>query len=82
MCIRDRLFINGGQRGFEEGYNNGYRLGMYGYVPSWFTGRDNIATADFYFDQLRGMPASNSADQVESDLSGGLEPDGSDFSLV
>ena len=80
--VAKELFTNGGQRGFEEGYNNGYRLGMYGYVPSWFTGRDNIAMADFYFDQLRAMPASNSADQVESDLSGGLEPDGSDFSLA
>ena len=43
---------------------------MYGYVPTYFKGRDNEAMAEFYFTQLRGMAASRSADDVESDLSG------------
>tara|TARA_B110001452_G_scaffold153422_1_gene127657 strand:- start:1140 stop:1331 length:192 start_codon:yes stop_codon:yes gene_type:complete len=62
-------------RGFELGYNAGFRLGEYGGVPPWFTGHDNDAMAEFYFDQVRHRSAQQSVDEIESDLSGGLKPD-------
>ena len=51
-------------------------------LPEWFTrrgvagspGHDNDAMALFYFDQLRHMAAVRSVDEVESDVSGGMNP--------
>ena len=66
------LLHEGTLRGFEQGYSAGFRQGMYGYAPAWFTGRNLQETAEFYFNQLRRTSASMSADELESDLSGGL----------
>ena len=63
-----------------SGYAAGFRQGMYGHVPRWFSehglrgepGHDNDAMASFYFNQLRHMAAVRSVDEVENDLSGGL----------
>ena len=46
---------------------------MYGHLPEWFTGKTVPETAQYYFDQLKGMAGVKSADEVESDLSGGLD---------
>ena len=64
------MLVEGANRGFEEGYSNGYYLGMYGHVPSFFTGRDNEAMAEFYFTQLRGMAASKTSEDMQNDDSG------------
>ena len=68
--VAKEMLVEGANRGFEEGYSNGYYLGMFGHVPSYFTGRDNEAMAEFYFTQLRGMPASKTSEDMQNDNSG------------
>ena len=54
----------------------GFWQGMFGDVPEWFArrGHDNDAMAAWYFDRLRHSAAVRSVDDVESDLSGFVEP--------